>query len=91
MTSLRAARFTTSMPAQAIAKAKDAAVPHCPGETHAGRCVEQQRHEREVGGVEDVLAAHAEHELRADGDGRAEPPRPASASVRSSRHSEAPR
>ena len=35
VTSLRAARLTTSIPAQAIVKAKAAAVPHCPGDTHA--------------------------------------------------------
>jgi hypothetical protein len=34
VTSDRAARVTTSMPAQAMRNAKDAAVPHCPGDTH---------------------------------------------------------
>src|SRR5215471_688544 len=34
VTSDRAARMTTSMPAHAIRNAKDAAVPHCPGDTH---------------------------------------------------------
>lgn len=34
VTSLRAARFTTSPPRHAIRKAKNAALPHWPGETH---------------------------------------------------------
>jgi hypothetical protein len=34
VTSDRAARVTTSMPAQAIRKANDATAPHCPGDTH---------------------------------------------------------
>jgi hypothetical protein len=34
VTSARAARVTTKDPAQAIRNAKNAAVPHCPGDTH---------------------------------------------------------
>jgi hypothetical protein len=35
VTSLRAARLTTTPPRHAIRKARTAVLPHCPGDTHA--------------------------------------------------------
>jgi len=35
VTSARAARLTTTLPTQAISKAKNATDPHCPGDTQA--------------------------------------------------------
>ena len=89
VTSLRAARLTTSPPRHAIRNAKNATLPHWPGETQTCPVSSHHRDDAEVRRIEEVLAVELDEELAAMAMMAA-----ASASaaelVRSSRHSESP-